>query len=60
MPGTFDGVYKLTLMTSTRACDSAGNDFSLLGHEALKAFLIFIVNIDILRIAEPACSFFPL
>jgi hypothetical protein len=60
MPGTFNGVYKLTLMASASARDSARNDLSLLGHEALKTFLIFIVNIDILCIAESARSFFSL
>ena len=54
MSRTFDCLYKHPLMTGTCPRDPLRNDASLLGNESLKLLFIFIVDVDVLVIAEPA------
>ena len=53
MPRTLDGLHEHPLMAGTRARDPFRDDPSLFGNESLKLLFVFIVDVDVLVIAEP-------
>lgn len=60
MSGTFDRDDKLPLVFGAGSGDPLRNDFSLLVHAPLKAFLILVINVNIFAVAKTACPLLPL
>jgi hypothetical protein len=54
MARTFDGNDKLPLMSGTGAGDPLGDNLALLVDTTLEAFLILVIDVHILAVAEPA------
>jgi len=55
MPRTLDGVHQLTLMLCARSRNTLWDDLPLFGDKPLKFLLVFVIDVDFLRVAEPAC-----
>jgi len=59
MTGTLYRERKLALMLRTSAGHTPGNNFPLLRRELDKTLLIFVVNVHVPALAEPADFSFP-
>ena len=55
MSGALDCMHELALMLCACSRDSLRNDLALFGDEALKPLLVLVIDVDFLRVAEPAC-----
>ena len=57
MTCSFDCLHELPLVFGARPGDPLRNDPSLFGDKPLKAFFVFVVDVDIFRVAEAARPF---
>jgi len=57
---TFDRNRELPLVFGTGSGDSTRDDSALLRNAAGEALFVFVIDVDVFRVAEPACPFLAL